>query len=214
VTPRGLRTADGTERELDAIVFATGYQVHDRQGLEGVHGREGRSISEVWKEGGTRAHRGTTIAGFPNHFTLLGPNTGGGHQSIVYMIESQITYVLSALELMEERNLDAIEVRPEAMEAYNRAVQERSKRTVWLTGGCESWYLDDEGRNTTIWPSFTFQFRRMTREIDPAEYLLRASSRAAGEDCGDHPDKGDDDAAAESEHHGAERGELLSHLRP
>ena len=114
VTPKGIRTADGTEHELDAIVFATGYEVHDRQGPEGVRGRDGHSIREVWEQGGTRAHRGTTIAGFPNHFTLLGPNTGGGHQSIVYMIESQINYVLSALRLMERRGLESVEVRPEA----------------------------------------------------------------------------------------------------
>jgi hypothetical protein len=87
--------------------------------------------------------------------------------------------VLDALRIMEERDLAAIEVKPEAMDAFNRWVQERSRRTVWLAGGCNSWYVDDKGHNTTIWPSFTFTFRRRTRRLDLDEYTLRPAVRAA-----------------------------------
>jgi cation diffusion facilitator CzcD-associated flavoprotein CzcO len=178
-TAKGIVTADGLERELDAVVLATGFEVQDPPGLDRVIGRGGRSIKETWREGGLRGHLGLTIAGFPNLFTVLGPNTGTGHQSIIYMIESQLNYVLDALRIMEERELAAIEVKPEALDAFNRWVQERSKRTVWLAGGCNSWYVDDRGHNTTIWPSFTFTFRRRTRRLDLEEYTLRPAVPAA-----------------------------------
>jgi cation diffusion facilitator CzcD-associated flavoprotein CzcO len=187
-TATGIRTADGTERELDAVVLATGFEVQDPPGLDRVRGRDGRSVKDIWREGGLRAHLGTTIAGFPNLFTLLGPNTGTGHQSIIYMIESQLSYVMDAIRLMDERGIAAIEVRPEAMEKFNRRLQKRSRRTVWLNGGCRSWYVDPEGRNTTIWPSFTFDFRRRTRRLDPAEYDFRPSGVPAAEPARPEPE--------------------------
>jgi hypothetical protein len=118
-----------------------------------------------------RAHLGTSVPGFPNLFLLLGPNTGIGHTSAVYMIESQIAFVTRALEHTEQRAIVELEVRPEVEAAYNARLAERSQNTVW-NSGCASWYLDAEGRNTVLWPDLTYRFRRLTRRFRPSDYLL------------------------------------------
>ena len=166
-------TADGTEREVDAIVFGTGFNVVDMPVARWIRGREGRTLDECWR-GSPRAHLGATVAGFPNLYLLLGPNTGLGHSSMIYMIESQVDYVLEALRETERRGAAVAEVRPEVVERYNEALDERMQRTVWTTG-CSSWYLDDTGRNGTLWPDWTFRFRRRTGRFDAAEHELRAA---------------------------------------
>jgi cation diffusion facilitator CzcD-associated flavoprotein CzcO len=173
VRPRSIATADGAEREVDTIIFGTGFHVTDMPAAERVRGRDGRTLAEHW-QGSPRAHLGAMVAGYPNLFLLVGPNTGLGHNSIVFMIESQCNYVLSALELMGKRGAAELDVRPEAQAAYNARLQERMRGTVWTSGGCASWYLDVTGRNSTLWPSFTWPFRERTRRLDPAQYELRA----------------------------------------
>jgi hypothetical protein len=116
-------------------------------------------------------NRSTTVAGFPNLFLLVGPNVGVGHTSMVYMIESQVAYVDAALRAMDEEHLETLETTPRAQEAYRRLIAERSKGTVWLAGGCASWYLDRHGHNTTLWPDFTFRFRRLLSRLDRENYL-------------------------------------------
>ena len=101
----------------------------------------------------------------------MGPNVGVGHTSMVYMIESQLNYVLDALRTMAEEGLEVLETTPQAQEAYRQLIAERSKGTVWLAGGCGSWYLDRHGHNTTLWPDFTFRFRRLTRRLDRENYV-------------------------------------------
>jgi cation diffusion facilitator CzcD-associated flavoprotein CzcO len=164
---------DGVEREVDAIIFGTGFEVTDMPVAKQVRGRDGRTLDELW-QGSPRAHLGTAIAGYPNFFMLLGPNTGLGHNSMVYMIESQVVHVMDALRAMDERGADTVEVRQEALERYNERVEQQLEGTVWNTG-CTSWYLDSTGRNSTIWPSWTFRFRQRTAEFDPAEYELSAA---------------------------------------
>jgi cation diffusion facilitator CzcD-associated flavoprotein CzcO len=173
VRARSVVDAAGVEREVDAIVFGTGFRVTDHPAAEKFRGRGGRSLADLW-QGSPRAYLGSTIAGFPNLFFLLGPNTGLGHSSMVYMIESQIAHVLRALDLIAERGADTIEVRPEAQERFNAALERRLVRTVWNTG-CASWYLDRTGRNTTLWPDWTWRFRRRAARLDPAEYAVTAS---------------------------------------
>jgi cyclohexanone monooxygenase len=109
---------------------------------------------------------------------LTGPNTGLGHNSMVYMIESHIQYVLDALRTMDRQGIDVVEVRSDKQEHYNAAIQRRMKRTVWTTGGCASWYIDANGRNTTLWPGFTWRFRQLTRRFDVTAYTARARTRA------------------------------------
>lgn len=118
------------------------------------------------------ADLGTTVAGFPNAFMITGPNTGLGHSSMVYMIESQIAYIVDALRAMSRTGASRIDVRPEVQRAYNDALQRRLAGSVWNSGGCRSWYLDASGRNTTLWPSFTFKFRHRTRNFNEADYAF------------------------------------------
>jgi len=161
----------GVEREVDAIIFGTGFRATDPPLAEHIRGREGRTLSEVWG-GSPQAHAGTTVAGFPNLFILLGPNTGLGHNSVVYMIEAQIEHLLSALDHMRRHAASVIEPRPEAQAAFVAEVRRRMEGTVWVAGRCVSWYLDATGRNSTLWPDFSWRFRRRVARLNPDEYVL------------------------------------------
>ena len=186
VRPEGIVDGAGDLHELDAIVMATGFKVMDLPIAHRVRGREG-TLAEAWSDG-MEAYLGTTISGFPNLFLLVGPNTGLGHNSIVYMIESQLNYVLDALRVIEERGLASVDVRSEVQREFNDDLQRRHEGTVWSSGGCTSWYLDARGRNRTIWPRQTWTFRRMTRRFDPANYRLeRAALPVEGEALAVHP---------------------------
>lgn len=171
VRSHSIVDCSGAERPVDAIIFGTGFQVTDPPLAGHVRGREGRTLSEVWA-GSPQAHIGTTVAGFPNLFILLGPNTGLGHNSVVYMIEAQIEHLLAALEHMRRRVASAIEPRPEAQTAFVADVQKRMKGTAWVAGRCMSWYLDSTGRNSTLWPDFSWRFRRRATHLNTDEYVL------------------------------------------
>jgi cation diffusion facilitator CzcD-associated flavoprotein CzcO len=175
VRANAIVDADGVERPVDAIVFGTGFHVTDIPAAHRVRGRGGTLLDDVW-HGSPRAYLGSTIAGFPNLFFLLGPNTGLGHSSMVYMIESQIAHVLAALGHMRERGAETIEIRPEAQARYNAELEGRMPGTVWSTG-CASWYLDHTGRNATIWPDWTWRFRRRAAELRAEDYALDAAVR-------------------------------------
>jgi cation diffusion facilitator CzcD-associated flavoprotein CzcO len=174
VRPHGVVTADGREHEVDTIVWGTGFNVTEMPAGEQIRGRGGRLLGDVWREGGLQALRGTTVAGFPNLFLLVGPNTLLGHNSVVFIIESQLAYVMKALATMDARGASVVATRPEAQAAYNEAVQRRMRGTVWVDGGCASWYVDEHGRNTTLWPGTSWSFRQALRRFDPAEHLLES----------------------------------------
>jgi cation diffusion facilitator CzcD-associated flavoprotein CzcO len=178
VRPHAVVTADGVEREIDTIIAGTGFRVTDFPAGGRIRGRGGRTLTEAWN-GSMQAYLGATVPGFPNLFTLVGPNTGLGHSSMVYMIEAQVQYVLDGLRIMRERGAAEVDVRPEVLTAYNGEVQARMGPTVWTSGGCASWYLDAHGRNTTLWPDFTFTFRRRTERFDAADYELRSARTPA-----------------------------------
>jgi cation diffusion facilitator CzcD-associated flavoprotein CzcO len=174
ITARSVVTeaADGGRREhpVDTIIFGTGFQVTDPPAAKLVRGRDGRTLAEHWAASGMTALNGMAIAGFPNLFMLVGPNTGLGHNSIVLMIEAQVRYLIDLLERMEHAGLAQVEPARQAQQAYNDRLQRKLERTVWNTGGCQSWYLDANGRNTTLWPTFTFEFMRQLRHADLREY--------------------------------------------
>ena len=171
VRGRCVITADGRAREVDAIIFGTGFRVTDLPFAEHVRGRGGRTLAEAWA-GSPRAHVGTTVTGFPNLFLLQGPNTGLGHTSVIYMIEAQIEHVLSAVGYMSRHGIAEIEPRPEAQAAYVADVDRRMRGTVWDAGGCRSWYVDVTGRNSSLWPRPTWTFRRRVARLAPGEYLF------------------------------------------
>jgi cation diffusion facilitator CzcD-associated flavoprotein CzcO len=170
VTPRGIRTKDGVERELDAIVLATGFYAAEQCAPFDVRGRNGVELDAIWRDG-AEAYLGATVAGFPNLFMLVGPNTGLGHSSMIYMIESQIAYVVDEVTQMKARAWKDVEVRADVLSAYNEDLHAKFPNTIWNTG-CTSWYRTSTGKNTTLWPGFTFDFRRRTRRFDPESYVV------------------------------------------
>ncbi len=175
---RGSRvvTADGDEREADAIIFGTGFHVTDMPIGDRVVGSDGRTLAEHWKNG-LAALRGSTVDGFPNLLFIIGPNTGLGNSSMILMIESSLNYMVDYLRTLERTGAAALEAKPSAVAAWNEEVQRRVSRTVWNTGGCKSWYLDANGRNSTGWPGSTAEFRRATRKLDLSEYEQLAPAR-------------------------------------
>ena len=179
VRPSGVVDGDGVEHEVDVIVYGTGFRVMDIPVAHCLTGREGRTLAEEWAKSGAEAHRGTTVAGFPNLFLLLGPNTALGHSSVVFMIETQIAYVMHALRAMEAYDAGALEVRREAQERFNAELQAQLDETVWNRGGCRAWYRDANGRNFTLWPTHTFTFARQMSRFDAEAYELRGRAPAA-----------------------------------
>ena len=170
IRANSIVTSDGQERPIDAIIFGTGFTPSDPLPRNVLFGRDGVDLLDTWPEG-PQAYKGTMTAGFPNLFFLMGPNTGLGHNSMVYMIESQIHYILGALDLLNTRQLASLEPKREAQDAFNGKIQNSLGKTVWNAGGCTSWYLHPvSGRNCTVWPGFTWRYRWLTRNFDPAAY--------------------------------------------
>ncbi len=164
-----LIAGDGSAHEADVMVFATGFHAVDTPIAKHIYGTSGRNLAEHWA-GNPRALRGTTVAGFPNLFLIIGPNTVLGHSSMVHVIESQLSYVIDYLRVLDRQGVAALDVRPEAQDRWCAEVERRMATTVWATGGCVSWYLNEVGRNPTLWPASTLRFRRETKHIDLDEY--------------------------------------------
>ena len=170
---RSIVDGAGVEREIETLIFATGFRPAELPIAGRIRGRDGSSLAKVWG-GSPEAYLGTTVAGFPNLLFLYGPNLNLGHSSIVYMLESQIAYALDALRTMRLRGAAEFDVRPGAQAAYNAELQARLEQTVWNSGGCGSWYIDRNGRNSIQWPGFTFEYRRRARRFDAEAYRLAA----------------------------------------
>jgi cation diffusion facilitator CzcD-associated flavoprotein CzcO len=175
VRARSLLDRAGVEHPADVLIFGTGFQVTDFPLARRVRGRAGRSLHEVWG-GSPQAHLGTTVSGFPNLFILQGPNTGLGHTSVLLMQEAQIEHLLGALRFLRRAGGGALEPRPEAQAAFVAEVDAQMRGTVWVAGGCRSWYLDATGRNSTLWPGTTGQFRRRVARFREEEYFVQAEA--------------------------------------
>ncbi|AYJ51407.1 flavin-containing monooxygenase [Rhodococcus sp. P1Y] len=169
ITENSVIDADGNAHQVDTIIFATGFTPTEPPVSHALVGTDGRTLAEHWA-GSPNAFKGTTVHGFPNLFLMYGPNTNLGHSSIVYMLESQANYVVSALAQLEERRLASVEVTEHAQRQYNSWIHDSLDGTVWNTGGCSSWYLDSEGKNPVMWPTYTFRFRNSTRTFDMSQY--------------------------------------------
>lgn len=170
VREHSIVTANGEERPVDALIYGTGFRATDLLTPLRLIGRNGIDLNDAWR-GGLEAYYGITVNGYPNLFLLVGPNTGLGHNSIIFMIEAQVNYIMKCLEVMRERGAVAMEVRAEVQARFNHELQEKMKRTVWASG-CKSWYQDARGRNTTLWPGSTWQYWLRTRNVAPEEYDL------------------------------------------
>jgi len=170
IAPDGVVTADGVTRPADVIVYGTGFKAVELLVPMQVTGRSGESLQEAWRDG-AQAYLGISVSGFPNFFMLYGPNTNLGGNSIIYMLEGQIGYVLSAVQAIEAQRLAWLDVRPEVQEEFNAWVQKASRTSVWETG-CHSWYTTATGRNTLNWPDHTFLYLYRVRNFDLAAYQV------------------------------------------
>jgi len=181
ITPRAIVTEDGQDREVDVIVCATGFLPFNPSAEIEIHGRGGRVLSEEWKSG-PQAFRGVAIAGYPNYFMLMGPNSGLGHNSVLFMIESQVRYIEQCLRWLERGRLAAVEVTAEAQRAYATAIERRFVGTVWETPPeqkwplpCASWYRHASGRITALWPGFAVGYWWIMRRADIRHFRPTAS---------------------------------------
>ncbi len=174
VRPHGVvsEAADGTRTEhpADVLVWGTGFHVTDQPIASRVVGTDGRTLAGHWSGTGMQAHLGLTVAGFPNLFVMMGPNTGQGHTSVILFAEAQARYLAGLVRAT--RGSGAVEPRKDVQDRWNADLQRRLAPTVWNSGGCRSWYLDDHGRNTVLWPSFAESYRRRLAEVDLSDYLL------------------------------------------
>ena len=179
IAPQGIVMDDGTTVDVDVIVWATGFAVRNPLGGLEITGVDGERLSRRWADRPS-AHLGLTIPSFPNLFLLLGPNTGLGHNSIIFMIETQIAYILDALAVLRRRRGSYLNVREEVLEQFVEHVDSRHGDYVWASG-CRSWYIDDQGRNFTLWPGSTVEYRMKARGFDPADFHLGVASGAGAE---------------------------------
>lgn len=166
----GIITSDGAKHLADILVLATGFRVTDPILAPVIVGRDGRSLARAWA-GSPKAYMGTTVAGFPNLFMLMGPNTGLGHSSVLMIAEAQVAHVMGALALLARRGARAIEPRAEAQARFVREMDAGLAETVWMQGGCTSWYLDRTGRNAALWPYGLGRFRRTVGRVRAEDYV-------------------------------------------
>ncbi|WP_126226569.1 alpha/beta hydrolase fold domain-containing protein [Burkholderia ambifaria] len=160
VTETGIETDDGVHHPVDAVVYGTGFAATAFLSPMRITGRDGLDLNDAWRRG-AQAYLGLTVPGFPNFFMLYGPNTNLGHNSIVYMLESQIAHVMRCVRAMQRNGATAIDVDPRRYRRFNAHVQQRLEGSVW--SGCKSWYVDASGHNSTNWPGFTLTYRWLTR---------------------------------------------------
>jgi cation diffusion facilitator CzcD-associated flavoprotein CzcO len=170
VVSDGVIDSDGRHHAVDTIIFGTGFHVTDMPIAERIRGRAGHSLAEVW-QGSPRAHLGMTVAGFSNLAFLLGPNTGLGHNSVLIMIEAQIAYLRKLLALRVTRGAATIEPTPEAQARSVAEVDRGTEGSVWTAGGCLSWYVDVNGRNSTLWPGSVRAYQRRLGGFEASDYV-------------------------------------------
>jgi len=170
VTPDGIELDDGTTRELDVLIFGTGFKARTFVAPMDIRGRD-QTLEQAWS-GLPHAWHGISVPGFPNAFLVYGPNTFGGSGSAIYMLESQMRHITSAVQRLRSSGARTIEVRPEAHDEFIGELRARQADTVWATGGCSSWYVDDQGRDPTNWPGYTLEYRRRVTRADPSVYAL------------------------------------------
>ena len=168
VVSDGVVTVDGAVHKVDAMILGTGFAASEFLSPMLVTGRNGLSLNQAWADG-ARAYKGITVAGFPNFFMLYGPNTNLAHNSIVFMLESQVRYILSCLRQLAGQPGLAMDVRPDRLQGFSERLHHSLDKSVWASG-CQSWYLDENGKNTINWPGFTFSYRRETLRANPQDF--------------------------------------------
>jgi cation diffusion facilitator CzcD-associated flavoprotein CzcO len=167
----GINTQDGQHIDVDLIVWSTGYDATDGVISYPVSGKNGKQLRDFWATY-PRAYLGTSLPDFPNLFIVTGPNTGIGHTSALFIIESQMNYILDCIRTVKKQGLRSIEVRPEAERTYTEMIHREMERTVWKSGGCHSWYQSRSGHVIAMFPGFSFSYHQLTRALKPADHIL------------------------------------------
>jgi len=172
ISPVGIRTSDGVEHHLDAIVFATGYDVHLTGPPYPVTGLGGRSLADEWVRG-AQAYKSIHASGYPNLFFMTGPNSGPGHNSLLVFVEGQIDYAVSGITTILKNDLRCLDVRADVQRRHNEELQRRLTKTTWMSG-CSSWYLTADGFNASMYPGFATQYLRQMRDFRLSDYVAIA----------------------------------------
>ena len=169
VTANGLVDREGRERPADVIIWGTGFKPLDFVAPMKIFGLEGRELGETWGDR-PEAYLGTTVSGFPNMFIIYGPNTNHGAGSVPYSNECQYNYILDAINRLQAGGHRYLDLKSEVLDQWRDEMEERSAKSVWTQGGCESWYVTKDGVNTNNWPGPWLEYKRRTRRINPNEY--------------------------------------------
>jgi cation diffusion facilitator CzcD-associated flavoprotein CzcO len=180
VREHSIVTADGVERPMDCLILGTGFVVDPRIYMKSfeLRGLHGHTVQEDWKLSPT-SYYGITTAHYPNMYQLVGPHTGLGHNSIIFMIEAQANYIMQCIQAVKAKGADYIDVKPEAMTRFLGEMTAALKGTVW-SSGCKSWYQTAEGINFAIWPKSTWRYWLETRSVNLADYrFVKCKANAA-----------------------------------
>lgn len=173
ITEKGIITQSGEEIDLDLIIYSTGYDATDGVISYPVVGRGGRTLGQFWEDF-PRAYLGTCAPGFPNLFVVTGPNTGIGHTSALFIIESQMKYIMNSIAQVKRGAHQMIEVKAEAEDKYTNKIHQEMAKTVWQTGGCNSWYKSKSGKVIAMFPGFSFTFRRWASRFRKQDHQFDA----------------------------------------
>ncbi|MBM3485706.1 MAG: NAD(P)/FAD-dependent oxidoreductase [Alphaproteobacteria bacterium] len=172
ILANGIRTEDGMERPVDAIIYGTGFTPTDYLTPMAVSGHDGRDLNDAWRDG-AEAYLGITVAGFPNFFMLYGPNTNVAG-SVLYMLESQARYITACIQTLAHRHARSMNLRADAQTRFNAEIQRRLAGMVLTRSNCHSYFRTETGKVTTNWPGFMAEYRLRTRRVREADYEFDA----------------------------------------
>lgn len=177
LTENSIITQNGQKRTIDCLIYGTGFITDPRVYLKSFHciGEHRQELKDAWKDG-AESYYGISTKGFPNLFQLLGPNTVLAHNSVIFMIESQVNYILQMIQLVKQTQCDAIAVKDQTQDQFNENVQKMLDGTVWQSG-CVSWYQQDGGKNFALWPTYTWKYWLQTKRLNPADFRLLSQSK-------------------------------------
>ncbi|MCA4778922.1 NAD(P)/FAD-dependent oxidoreductase [Acinetobacter towneri] len=172
LTEDSIITADGQTRKIDCLIYGTGFITDPRIYLQPFSciGEHGIDLKHAWKDG-AESYYGISHKGFPNLFQLLGPNTVLAHNSVIFMIEAQVDYILQMMDLVDQSHAQAIAVKDQVQDQFNQKVEAMLNNTVWQSG-CVSWYQQDGGKNFALWPTYTWKYWLQTKSLHPSDFRL------------------------------------------
>lgn len=179
IREHSIVTQDGVERDADCIILGTGFVSDPRIYMKdfALTGLGGRDLRSDWKDS-AEAYMGVSVHGYPNMYQLVGPNTGLGHNSIIFMIEAQVNYILDCMKTLNQKGAAYMDVKADVQYKFNVEVQDNIKDTVWGTG-CQSWYQQADGKNVAIWPWSTWKYWLKTRKVNQSDYVFTKLGNAA-----------------------------------